>query len=222
DFLPDWYSLRVGGLICAAVMCAIGIIVLMNYQSLRIGGLTIAGILFILGILIVLSKRCRCKFNQQQSCGLRTPGADMSPSGRLRLLTILGLILPSRGQTLEEATSISTVDPTTLGTHVLTQVPDTVHPEVHSTPEARTPPADGSDEDNPFYYDVTTLRRRGLLVAAVLFITGIIILTSGKCRQLSQLCGNRRRGLVNLARGPDPNKALFSCFWSSSFLLTRI
>uniref|UniRef100_A0A8D2DXN3 FXYD domain-containing ion transport regulator n=1 Tax=Sciurus vulgaris TaxID=55149 RepID=A0A8D2DXN3_SCIVU len=30
DFLPDWYSLRVGGLICAAVMCAIGIIVLMS------------------------------------------------------------------------------------------------------------------------------------------------------------------------------------------------
>ncbi|XP_047383626.1 FXYD domain-containing ion transport regulator 5 isoform X2 [Sciurus carolinensis] len=187
----------------------------------------------------------------------------MSPSGRLRLLTILGLILPSRGQTLEEATSISTVDPTTLGTHVLTQVPDTVHPEVHSTPEARTPPADettqsqttiltetqqptgrdvllvtdpgtlmsseegttelagrpspgkdartdpltpgssGSDEDNPFYYDVTTLRRRGLLVAAVLFITGIIILTSGKCRQLSQLCGNRRRA-YSVVSGSSP------------------
>ncbi|KAL2762550.1 phospholemman precursor [Daubentonia madagascariensis] len=40
-----------------------------DYQSLRIGGLIIAGILFILGILIVLSKRCRCKFNQQQRTG---------------------------------------------------------------------------------------------------------------------------------------------------------
>uniref|UniRef100_A0A8D2HGN4 FXYD domain-containing ion transport regulator n=1 Tax=Urocitellus parryii TaxID=9999 RepID=A0A8D2HGN4_UROPR len=40
-----------------------------DYQSLRIGGLTIAGILFILGILIILSKRCRCKFNQQQRTG---------------------------------------------------------------------------------------------------------------------------------------------------------
>uniref|UniRef100_A0A5G2R2X0 FXYD domain-containing ion transport regulator n=1 Tax=Sus scrofa TaxID=9823 RepID=A0A5G2R2X0_PIG len=39
------------------------------YQSLRIGGLIIAGILFILGILIVLSRRCRCKFNQQQRTG---------------------------------------------------------------------------------------------------------------------------------------------------------
>ncbi|XP_044615448.2 phospholemman isoform X1 [Equus asinus] len=40
-----------------------------DYQSLRIGGLIIAGILFILGILIVLSRKCRCKFNQQQRTG---------------------------------------------------------------------------------------------------------------------------------------------------------
>lgn len=37
-----------------------------DYHTLRVGGLIIAGILFILGILIILSKRCRCKFNQQQ------------------------------------------------------------------------------------------------------------------------------------------------------------
>ncbi|XP_046935083.1 phospholemman [Lynx rufus] len=40
-----------------------------DYKTLRIGGLIIAGILFILGILIVLSRRCRCKFNQQQRTG---------------------------------------------------------------------------------------------------------------------------------------------------------
>uniref|UniRef100_A0A673VA53 FXYD domain-containing ion transport regulator n=1 Tax=Suricata suricatta TaxID=37032 RepID=A0A673VA53_SURSU len=40
-----------------------------DYQTLRIGGLIIAGILFILGILIILSRRCRCKFNQQQRTG---------------------------------------------------------------------------------------------------------------------------------------------------------
>ncbi|XP_016278125.2 phospholemman isoform X3 [Monodelphis domestica] len=40
-----------------------------DYQSLRIGGLVFAGILFILGILIILSRRCRCKFNQQQKTG---------------------------------------------------------------------------------------------------------------------------------------------------------
>ncbi|KAF0876462.1 FXYD5 regulator, partial [Crocuta crocuta] len=36
--------------------------------------------------------------------------------------------------------------------------------------------------------DEDTLRKRGLLVAAVLFITGIVILTSGKCRRLPKLC----------------------------------
>ncbi|XP_012506932.1 PREDICTED: FXYD domain-containing ion transport regulator 5 [Propithecus coquereli] len=176
----------------------------------------------------------------------------MSPSGRLCLLTIVGLILPTRGQTLQEATPISP-DPTTEDIHILTPIPDTGHPELQPTPrppawpadettqnptetltqtqqptgadglpashpgahnsteegttmlskrtspgtdvrkDPQTPKPHGSDEDNPFFYDESTLRKRGLLVAAVLFITGIVILTSGKCRQLSQLCRNHRR-----------------------------
>ncbi|XP_064425606.1 phospholemman-like [Latimeria chalumnae] len=40
-----------------------------DYESLRIGGLVFAVILFFLGILIILSRRCRCKFNQQQRTG---------------------------------------------------------------------------------------------------------------------------------------------------------
>ncbi|ELK05765.1 FXYD domain-containing ion transport regulator 3 [Pteropus alecto] len=36
----DWHSLRVGGLICAGILCAMGIIVLM-------------------------SGKCKCKFNQK-------------------------------------------------------------------------------------------------------------------------------------------------------------
>ncbi|XP_067399006.1 phospholemman [Emydura macquarii macquarii] len=40
-----------------------------DYKSLRIGGLIFAVILFLLGILIILSRRCRCKFNQQQRTG---------------------------------------------------------------------------------------------------------------------------------------------------------
>ncbi|XP_055992533.1 FXYD domain-containing ion transport regulator 5 [Sorex fumeus] len=48
-------------------------------------------------------------------------------------------------------------------------------------------------ENTPFYYDEYTLRKRGLLIAAVLFITGIVILTSGKCRRLPQLCRKNRR-----------------------------
>ncbi|KAG8524348.1 FXYD domain-containing ion transport regulator 3 [Galemys pyrenaicus] len=41
-FYYDWHSLRVGGLICAGVLCATGIIVLM-------------------------SGKCKCKFSQQPS-----------------------------------------------------------------------------------------------------------------------------------------------------------
>ncbi|KAE8594476.1 hypothetical protein XENTR_v10019663 [Xenopus tropicalis] len=40
-----------------------------DYRTLRIGGLVFAGVLFILGILIILSRKCRCKFNQHQRTG---------------------------------------------------------------------------------------------------------------------------------------------------------
>ncbi|XP_073914522.1 FXYD domain-containing ion transport regulator 5 [Castor canadensis] len=162
-----------------------------------------------------------------RGCQLATPGSAMSPSGRLCLLTLLGLILPSRGQTLEETTSSSTANSTTVDTHVAMQVPDegrgtgtTTFPE-RQTPsknvrmEPQTPDPPGSNEDNPFFYDETTLRRRGLLVAAVLFITGIVILTSGKCRQWSRCCWSPRRAyrVVN-TRSPereDPGMGSQTC-----------
>nr|XP_028696064.1 FXYD domain-containing ion transport regulator 5 isoform X3 [Macaca mulatta] len=172
---------------------------------------------------------------------LPTGRAQMSPFGRLCLLTIVGLILPTRGQTLKYTTSISSADPTIMDIQVPTPAPDAVYTELQATPPTPTWPADetpqpqtqtqtqrptgvdgplvtdpethkstktahptedtttlserpspstdvqtdpqtlkpsGFHEDDPFFYDEHTLRKRGLLVAAVLFITGIIILTS--------------------------------------------
>nr|XP_015193303.1 PREDICTED: FXYD domain-containing ion transport regulator 6-like [Lepisosteus oculatus] len=43
-----------------------------DYESLRIGGLVFAVVLFTLGILLILSRRCRCSFNQKP----RAPGDE--------------------------------------------------------------------------------------------------------------------------------------------------
>uniref|UniRef100_A0A8C5Y996 FXYD domain containing ion transport regulator 5 n=1 Tax=Microcebus murinus TaxID=30608 RepID=A0A8C5Y996_MICMU len=67
----------------------------------------------------------------------------MSPSGRLCLLTVIGLILPSRGQTLPEATPVPPADPTTVDSHVLASTPDADHPELQPTPPPPARPADG-------------------------------------------------------------------------------
>ncbi|GAB0200466.1 FXYD domain-containing ion transport regulator 6 [Grus japonensis] len=40
-----------------------------DYESLRVGGLVFAGVLFLLGVLLILSRRCRCKFDQQPKTG---------------------------------------------------------------------------------------------------------------------------------------------------------
>ncbi|XP_036380743.1 FXYD domain-containing ion transport regulator 6-like isoform X2 [Megalops cyprinoides] len=38
-----------------------------DYQTLRIGGLVFAVVLFLLGVLLILSRNCRCSFNQKPS-----------------------------------------------------------------------------------------------------------------------------------------------------------
>ncbi|XP_066031186.1 phospholemman-like [Chamaea fasciata] len=40
-----------------------------DYDSLRLGGLIVAGIFFLLGVLLILSRHCRCKFDQQPKTG---------------------------------------------------------------------------------------------------------------------------------------------------------
>uniref|UniRef100_A0A2K6V899 Uncharacterized protein n=1 Tax=Saimiri boliviensis boliviensis TaxID=39432 RepID=A0A2K6V899_SAIBB len=73
----------------------------------------------------------------------------MSPSGRLCLLTIVGLILPTRGQTPKEPTSTASADPNTVGFQVLTPAPDAIYPDVQPTPPILTRPADGAHVTAP-------------------------------------------------------------------------
>uniref|UniRef100_A0A8C9L0B0 FXYD domain-containing ion transport regulator n=1 Tax=Panthera tigris altaica TaxID=74533 RepID=A0A8C9L0B0_PANTA len=40
-----------------------------DYQTLRIGGLVFAVVLFSVGILLILSRRCKCNFNQKPRNG---------------------------------------------------------------------------------------------------------------------------------------------------------
>ncbi|XP_051012286.1 FXYD domain-containing ion transport regulator 6-like isoform X2 [Acomys russatus] len=53
-----------------------------DYQTLRIGGLVFAVVLFSVGILLILSRRCKCSFNQKPSC--RAPEGRELKGGSLR------------------------------------------------------------------------------------------------------------------------------------------
>ncbi|NWH62250.1 FXYD6 regulator, partial [Geococcyx californianus] len=50
-----------------------------DYQTLRIGGLVFAVVLFTVGILLILSRRCRCSFNQKP----RAPGDEEAQAENL-------------------------------------------------------------------------------------------------------------------------------------------
>lgn len=50
-----------------------------DYQSLRIGGLVFAVVLFLVGILLILSRRCKCSFNQKP----RAPGDEEAQAENL-------------------------------------------------------------------------------------------------------------------------------------------
>ncbi|XP_071072608.1 FXYD domain-containing ion transport regulator 5-like [Dasypus novemcinctus] len=114
------------------------------------------------------------------------------PSGHLCLLTIVGLVLPTRGEILEMTTSVPPVEPNSMDIHTSTQVLDMAHPELPSTPHlnprgwrnnrepGRSKPT--NDMENRFFSDKDTLQKQGLLVRAMLLSTGC---KGGSCK-LSQ------------------------------------
>ncbi|XP_068934750.1 FXYD domain-containing ion transport regulator 5 isoform X2 [Petaurus breviceps papuanus] len=64
---------------------------------------------------------------------------------------------------------------------------------VTSRTNPQTPSISSGEEWNPFKSNEYTLRKRGLIAAALLFITGILILTSDRCRQFRWCRRQQRR-----------------------------
>ncbi|XP_023379956.1 FXYD domain-containing ion transport regulator 5 isoform X3 [Pteropus vampyrus] len=100
---------------------------------------------------------------------------------------------PELQSTLQTSTLQAGVETTQTQTETQKQQPTGMDVLLITDPGTDKSSMEGSSEDDPFSYDEVTLRKRGLIVAAVLFITGIVILTSGKCRQLPRLCRNYNR-----------------------------
>ncbi|XP_044527114.1 FXYD domain-containing ion transport regulator 5 isoform X2 [Gracilinanus agilis] len=86
---------------------------------------------------------------------------------------------------METTSETSNLDPTTVGSRTRSPKPSA---------------SSGHEEaGNPFQSDEYTLRKRGLLAAAVLFITGIVILTSDRCRQF-RWCRRQQRSAYRVTQ----------------------
>ncbi|XP_053861613.1 FXYD domain-containing ion transport regulator 6-like [Malaclemys terrapin pileata] len=124
-----------------------------DYQSLRIGGLVFAVVLFSVGILLILSRRCRCSFNQKP----RAPGDEEAQVENLMASNAPLMCFPG-------------------GTHAQTKAPagrlawkmaDEIVPE---------------QVPDKFTYDYETIRNGGLIFAVVAFVFGLLIILSRRFR----------------------------------------
>ncbi|XP_054031973.1 uncharacterized protein LOC104298846 [Dryobates pubescens] len=142
-----------------------------DYQSLRIGGLVFAVILFTVGILLILSRRCRCSFNQKP----RAPGDEEAQAENLITSNATGaqkaenlmrfasqLMCPPRGAPCQSQSH---------------GAPDTMGDE--------QAPGQGLDR---FSYDYETIRNGGLIFAVVAFVVGLLIILSQRFH-----CGGKKR-----------------------------
>ncbi|XP_044852650.1 uncharacterized protein LOC123354596 [Mauremys mutica] len=140
-----------------------------DYQSLRIGGLVFAVVLFSVGILLILSRRCRCSFNQKP----RAPGDEEAQAENLIASNGLMTFVPRPPPPLMCFPG---------GAHAQSQAPagrlagkmaDEIVPE---------------QVPDKFTYDYETIRNGGLIFAVVAFVVGLLIILSRRFR-----CGAKKR-----------------------------
>ncbi|XP_048683119.1 FXYD domain-containing ion transport regulator 6 [Caretta caretta] len=137
-----------------------------DYQSLRIGGLVFAVVLFSVGILLILSRRCRCSFNQKP----RAPGDEEAQAENLIASNVMAFVHPppinmlSRWCTRPGQGTAGRLTGKMADEIVPEQVPD------------------------KFTYDYETIRNGGLIFAVVAFVVGLLIILSRRFR-----CGAKKR-----------------------------
>ncbi|XP_017664925.1 PREDICTED: uncharacterized protein LOC108494657 [Lepidothrix coronata] len=136
-----------------------------DYQSLRIGGLVFAVVLFTVGILLILSRRCRCSFNQKP----RAPGDEEAQAETL-------ITSNATGAQKAENCAFPWVP------HSQSEAPAGRHAEAMGDEQA---PEQGLDR---FSYDYDTIRNGGLIFAVVAFVIGLLIILSQRFH-----CGGKKK-----------------------------
>ncbi|XP_068934753.1 FXYD domain-containing ion transport regulator 5 isoform X5 [Petaurus breviceps papuanus] len=152
--------------------------------------------------------------HQAKATSSGPPSSKMSASGFLYFLfLLLGSAPSSRTQALSPTTSefqLTSRDPVKDGEDTGQTQPENkmettsamgnLEPRtVTSRTNPQTPSISSGEEWNPFKSNEYTLRKRGLIAAALLFITGILILTSDRCRQF-RWCRRQQRSAYRVSQ----------------------
>ncbi|KAL6035291.1 hypothetical protein STEG23_024874 [Scotinomys teguina] len=223
-FTYDYHTLRIGGLTIAGILFILGILIILipeetdpffyDYATVQTVGMTLATIMFVLGIIIILRQtpeKATSSFAEDQtSMNIHVP--DKTNPGVQHTTPIPNWEAneTTQSQTAAKTDSeqrtamgMNTTNPVTdSGTHWSREEGTTTLPGIRTPRPAKdrmwhhSPEPQDKNEKDPFYYDDFTLRKRGLLVAAVLFIMGIIILTNSS--DYVQSAGNAQSTSLSL------------------------
>ncbi|XP_078002488.1 uncharacterized protein LOC110201850 isoform X5 [Phascolarctos cinereus] len=134
-----------------------------------------------------------------------TQDTSMAPHLGTSMAPYLDMVEKNHSTPSEEplASSLSTArSPTTSELQLTSRDPTKDGEDTGQTqPEDKveTTSAMGEEEWDPFKSNEYTLRKRGLIAAAILFITGILILTSDRCRQF-RWCRRQQRSAYRVTQ----------------------